>query len=227
VNNLKAVDFFVKHHQLLKQIVADHDVNSTIISKVHDKPLMEKLKTELENSKSINKLIKILHEKTLGEFVHFWKTQDFVKTNEMKELEDEFLSSTDLLAYTFDSKTKGTSLDKDQKSQVSDKVLAILNSQKAIEEYRKFIEFKETKGSFSITYEFTTLESELYWAHANNICQHLAAIGSKFSTLPPTTIRIHESNEKFSFLHNSEQNNLNEEEIEKALYIFNTLKFDS
>lgn len=189
---------------------------------------MEKAKSEWEKSKFVKKLIKTLREKSLAEFVHVWKNRpEFADNEEMKNLEKDFLKLPDILAYTMNSKFKGSDLDKGQKVLASDEILRILSSHKAIEEYRSFIEYKDSTGSFSNGYEFTALETDLFWAHASNFCGNLAAIGSKLSTLPPATVSILDSSEKFSFLHNAGRHHLSEAQVEKALHVYNTLKFHS
>jgi hypothetical protein len=229
-DEVKAVEFFVKNHQALKQVIADNDVNQNTINNLYDKNLMEKAKLELEKSTFIKKLIKVSRHKPLAEFVHIWKNRpDFGVENQrdLINLEKEFLQQPDILAYTMHPKFKGAELNKEQKTEVADRVLISLKANNALKEYRNFTDFKECKESFSQNHEFTSLESELFWAHASNFCENVSNIGSKFSSLPSSTVCTRDSAEKFSFLHNTERHDLKETELEKALHVHNTLKFNS
>lgn len=160
-------------------------------------------------------------KETSADFLHAWMDKSEITDGE-REIEDKFVTDADLLSYMLHPKLKGSSLRKTQKEKVFNHILKVLSSQKAVAEYRCFMDFKEGKGKFSNP-SLEVLEPEIFWQHAQNFCENLSELGTKYATLPSSTVTVSNSNVKYSFLHNSHRHNLTDGELEKALFVLNSL----
>lgn len=208
----------------MKQIAANYDIGAHTGTTLHDVILFEKIQNEMKKWDCYRSLKEAAENKSIPFFMDLWENKSITGYDEeFDELEAMYFSDSDYLSYTLHPKFKGSKLRKIKKEMVFNSILKYLSSKKAIVEYRSFMDFIERKGKFAdvTCYEF---DAGTFWLHFQNVSGNLSKLGLKYSTLPCITTKILSFNSRHSFLHNMSRHSLSQNQLEKALFAFNTLK---
>lgn len=198
--------FFENIASLRSSLDCGRELSNDLLVKLHGTVLIEKAEKYHQKLQTFNRMVmeKIMKAKTIGESCDAWKIYlDEQHIPNQQYISRRLFSTTAKLSLLMDPKTKGGSLNNDQRLLTC---RSLLKELKDPEEYKVFSNFLKGTGEFADP-DMQDIDGEMFWELMSTSHKKLSALGMKYTSFPAIirrqqhrSSRFHEVSEKQLFV---------------------------